>query len=282
MLHSDRPNALPTPPGWRDPLRRFELHLAALNRSHRTITTRLTHLATAARALGTASPSEVTSEDLEVWCGSAQWAPETRHAYYSSLRTFFRWLYRENPEEDPSQWLPSIHRPIPPPRPAPDSAISEAIAKAHPRTRLILELAAELGLRAGEIATLNTTNLTDTGDGWTTLTVEGKGGQIRVLPVSPALTAQIRRQQGPNGWVFPGNINGHLSPRWVGTLATKVLPEPWTLHTLRHRFATVAYNAGTKDLVAVQHALGHKSITTTQRYTQTSLDLKDLMTTTKL
>lgn len=107
----------------------------------------------------------------------------------------------------------------------------------------------------------------------------GKSGRCQSLP---ALTHQIRRQEGPNGWVFPGNVNGHLSPRWVGTLATRVLPEPWTLHTLRHRFATVAYNAGTKDLVAVQHALGHKSITTTQRYTQTSLDLKDLMTTTKL
>nr|WP_257159215.1 tyrosine-type recombinase/integrase [Corynebacterium cystitidis] len=38
------------------------------------------------------------------------------------------------------------------------------------------------------------------------------------------------------------------------------------LHTLRHRFATKAYNSAGRDLVAVQKATGHQSTTTTQRY----------------
>ncbi|MBG9328865.1 tyrosine-type recombinase/integrase [Corynebacterium belfantii] len=277
MLYSDRPKAKHIPSGWTDPLRQFELHLVALNRTHRTIVTRLTHLYTVARQLDCDTPMDVTAEELEAWCGAAgSWSAETRHSYYSSLRIFFRWFYRHNPDQDPSAWLPSIHRPVP------EDDITEAIRNATPRTRLILTLAAELGLRASEIAQLHTKDFQPAPHGWSVLTVVGKGNQIRQLPVTPTLTHAIHDRAGSIGWVFPGQYNGHLSPRWIGHLATRVLPEPWTLHTLRHRFATTAYNNGNKDLLAVQQALGHKSITTTQRYTQTALDLKELMTKTTI
>jgi site-specific recombinase XerD len=39
----------------------------------------------------------------------------------------------------------------------------------------------------------------------------------------------------------------------------------WTAHTLRHRFATVAY-AGERDLLAVQVLLGHSKPETTRLY----------------
>lgn len=41
---------------------------------------------------------------------------------------------------------------------------------------------------------------------------------------------------------------------------------PFTLHSLRHRFATQLYLA-TRDLLLVQNLLGHASPTTTQVYT---------------
>jgi integrase/recombinase XerC len=44
-----------------------------------------------------------------------------------------------------------------------------------------------------------------------------------------------------------------------------VLPNGWTLHTLRHRFATRAYR-GSRNLRAVQVLMGHSSIATTERY----------------
>ena len=88
------------------------------------------------------------------------------------------------------------------------------------------------------------------------------GGAARIVESSA-----VRLACG-GGWMLPGQINGHLSARRVGELAAEALPAPWTLHTLRHRFATRAYDA-TGDLVTVSRLLGHASVATTQRYVAT-------------
>lgn len=43
------------------------------------------------------------------------------------------------------------------------------------------------------------------------------------------------------------------------------LPAGWAAHTLRHRFATVAYST-THDLFVVAELLGHESVETTEHY----------------
>ena len=93
----------------------------------------------------------------------------------------------------------------------------------------------------------------------------GKGRKIRTIPLGDDIARAIR--QHPTGYVFPGLDNGHLSPAWVGRLMSDALPEAWTAHTLRHRFATRAY-AGSRDLLAVQELLGHAHPDTTKRYVE--------------
>jgi integrase/recombinase XerC len=93
-----------------------------------------------------------------------------------------------------------------------------------------------------------------------------------VVPISESL-AELLRQGAPghtpgmpaDGWLFPSEFGGHLSPMWVGELVHRVLPDHWTMHTLRHRMASRAYR-GTRNLRAVQVLLGHSSIATTERY----------------
>lgn len=281
MLISDSPYLLPIPLAWEEPLREWERYLVAMGRAHRTVDTRIKHLRTFARAVDTA-PENVRETTITLWAGEQNWAPETRHSWYSSLRLFYRWFTPQT-GVNPTTILVSIRRPTPPPRPAPDTAITDTIQTANARTALILRLAGELGLRATEISVLHTRDIQLTDDtGWASLIIHGKGGRQRLIPMPPSLVTAAIKQAEHGGWVFPGNLNGHLSPRWIGKLAARALPDNWTLHTLRHRFATTAYNEGGKDLLAVQKALGHASIETTKRYTQTSLDLKHLITTTTL
>ncbi|WP_168161344.1 site-specific integrase [Corynebacterium sp. HMSC11E11] len=166
---------------------------------------------------------------------------------------FFRWwATQDDGTASPADVLTGIRRHTPPPRPTPEDILHDAIAAATPRTQLILRLAAELGLRRSEIATLHRRHLTESPDGWT-LTVHGKGGRTRVLPVTASLAPTIRHAGDAS--IFPGQIDGHLSPRWVSKLAAQVLPPGWSLHTLRHRFATTAYRHGGHDLLGVQQVL---------------------------
>lgn len=55
------------------------------------------------------------------------------------------------------------------------------------------------------------------------------------------------------------------SPDYVGALISRLLPPGYTLHKLRHLYATRGY-AGTGNLIAVKEALGYSSVATAQAY----------------
>lgn len=135
----------------------------------------------------------------------------------------------------------------------------------------MLRLAAEAGLRRGEVAVVHTQDMVD-GIGGAQLLVHGKGGKKRVIPINDSLASAIRAGaaghtpgMSSHGWLFPNGTGGHLSVYQVGDLVRQVLPEPWTMHTLRHRFCTHA-SRGSRNLRAVQVLMGHASIATTERY----------------
>lgn len=260
------PRAKPVPAAWRTEIGSWAVWMRAGGLSPASITTRTDHLRRAARALG-GVPWAVTSAKLLDWVGRQSWATETRRGVYASLRGFWRWGVESGRHvgEVPTARLPRVKAAPPAPRPAPDRVIERAKIGSDARVVLILRLAAELGLRRAEIAQVNSRDLFEDLDGWS-LTVHGKGGRLRVVPMSPDLArAVIGACLAGGGWAFPGDDGGHLSARWVGKLATRALPGDWTLHTLRHRFATTTHDA-TLDLLSVSELLGHANTATTQRY----------------
>lgn len=228
-----------------------------------TIRLRTQHIRQLAQAFSPASPWSITTADLIAWCAAHDWRPETRHSVRSSLRGFYAWGFGAGLiEADPSVGLPAVHRAPPRPHPCPDDVLLEIIASAPPRERLMLRLAASCGLRRGEVAQVHTRDLLRDAAGWA-LMVHGKGGRVRVVPLPDALADEMLSRG--TGWVFPGAVNGHLSPQHVGDLVAALLPPGWSMHSLRHRFATRAYSVD-RDLLTVQQLLGHSSPTTTQRY----------------
>lgn len=212
-------------------------------------------------------PWEVTLDDMVAWLGGKTWASQTKRAYRAGLRAFYSWAHVTGRiTSNPAGLLPTIKTPIRLPRPAPEPVLAAALLAAGPRVRLMVLLAGHEGLRRGEIAQVNTADLERDLFG-TSLRVHGKGAKERLVPLSPELTMLLRA--APKGYVFPGQIDGHLSPHYVGKLVSGVLGPGWTTHTLRHRFATVTYaGAGESggDLLEVQKLLGHAKPETTLGY----------------
>lgn len=249
---------------WQDSISSFLTHLRAGGSPETTLYTRRQHLEHAAKRLSV-PPFAVTASELTEYFAAQDWKPETRRGRRATFRGFYTWAIAQGyAHTNPAEALPSIKPAQPKPKPAPDSVLAEALLKASPRERLMIRLAGELGLRRAEVAVLHTSDIIETPHGLN-LVIHGKGAKDRVLPLPDGLAAILRAY--PPGYVFPGDDNGHLSPRYVGKLIARLMPDGWTMHTLRHRFATRAY-ALDKDLLTVQALLGHASPTTTRLYVQ--------------
>jgi integrase len=182
----------------------------------------------------------------------------------SGVREFFGWWGHETGLVDPAAGLPDVKKGVHAPRPAPTSAVAIGLAAGDDRTGLMLRLAVDVGLRRGEIARLRGDDAWLTGRSWS-LRVHGKGSKDRVVPIDEWLALELTAAGG--GWVFPSPVGGHLTPHHVGKLIARVLPDGYTAHQLRHRFATDLY-AATRDIVVVQRFLGHSRPETTQTYVQ--------------
>lgn len=203
----------------------------------------------------------LTPADLAAFLAHDGWAPETRKCARAALRGFYAWaLDMELTTKNPAVKLPPVRVPPGRPRPTPDDVFARAVAHGDVRDRLMVMLAAYAGLRRSEIAQVHTSDMT--GD---VLRVKGKGGRVRLLPLHPVLFEALLLR--PEGWVFPGLIDGHLSAQYVGQRLGRLLGPGWSGHTLRHRFASRAYLVD-RDLRAVQTLLGHSKPETTARYTQ--------------
>jgi len=237
--------------------------LRAAGRPATTIRLRGAHLRTLARAVGTRPPWQLERADLVDYLGSRDWQIETRRSVRASIRGFYDWgAATGRTPVSPALSLPAVPRRPPAPHPADDDAYHQALTHAQPREHLMLRLAAEAGLRRGEVACAHSADLFRDLLGWS-LVVHGKGQRERVVPVTESLAAEVRGRG--QGFLFPGADHGHLSAMWVGKIIGRLLPAGVSMHALRHRFATRAF-AVNENLAAVQDLLGHSSPKTTRYY----------------
>lgn len=144
--------------------------------------------------------------------------------------------------------------------------IDEVLQHCEPRLAALLLLCAHAGLRVSEALTIRTTDIQGT-----SLTVHGKGGKVRRVPLGKRVRAALGALSpaGPDGTLFSWTYHqakyrmatafraaGH-GPAWRG------------FHAARKHSGTRLYRA-TKDFTRVGLFLGHASVDTTRRYVEVS------------
>lgn len=213
----------------------------------------------------------------------ASLAPSTVARRISALRQFYAFAQDEAlREDDPSSVLvrPRARRPLPRILSHTDieslfaQAESEAAADkpAGLRQLALLELLYGSGLRATELVSLPRAAVPRDAP---LLTVTGKGGKDRMVPISRRAAQAIARwlevRPGASAFLFPSR-NGHLTRirlyQLLKSLAARAGLDPARIspHVLRHAFATHLLEGGA-DLRVLQTLLGHADIATTQIYT---------------
>lgn len=215
-------------------------------------------------------------------------APSTVARKTSALRQFYGFCIDDGlRHDDPSAVMPrpQARRPLPKVlghaeiealfRQAEEEASAERPAAV--RMLALLELLYGSGLRATELVALPLAAVPRDAP---FLTITGKGGQQRMVPVSRRAQSAIARwikaggtqlRGGGSPFLFPSR-KSHLTRirlyQLVKGLAARAGLDPAKVspHVLRHAFATHLLEGGA-DLRVLQTMLGHADIATTQIYT---------------
>jgi integrase/recombinase XerD len=230
------------------------------------------------------SLAEAEQEDLARLAGKwADLAPSTVARKASALRQFYGFLLDEGwRKDDPSAALPrpATRRPLP--KILGHAEVEALFARAEleaqsdrpsaVRLLTLLELLYGSGLRASELVSLPLAAVPRDAP---LLTIIGKGGQQRMVPVSgrarQALSRWLAVRPVDGKFLFPSR-GKHLTRvrlfQLLKDLAVRAGLDPAKLspHVLRHAFATHLLEGGA-DLRILQTLLGHADIATTQIYT---------------
>ena len=213
----------------------------------------------------------------------------------SSLRTFFQFLIRDGQlESNPAKQVatPKIERKLPSHLSIEDAVrfieTPDTNTDLGRRDRAIIEFLYATGIRVGELVGIN---LADVDFREQMVRVMGKRRKERIVPFGTpaleALTLYINdarpiflsnaavSERDPNA-LFLNYQGTRITTRSVGRMIEKYIKQCADIHdisphSLRHTFATHLLDAGA-DLRDIQELLGHARLTTTQIYTQVSME----------
>lgn len=212
----------------------------------------------------------------------------------ASLRAFFQFLVREGIlEKNPARLVsrPRVEQKLPTTLSVEEVTkfiempdLSTDLGK---RDRAILEFLYATGVRVGELVNLN---LRDIDFRERVVRVTGKRRRQRIVPfgehaaqalmlylteVRPKFLANCPLDKRDDQAVFLNYQGTRITTRSVGRMIGKYIKQCTDLHSisphsLRHTFATHLLDAGA-DLRSIQELLGHARLSTTQIYTQVSM-----------
>ena len=211
----------------------------------------------------------------------------------ASLRSLYKWLAQEGAvEQNPAKLVATPKLPKKLPRVPTVEELNTVLDSAVPqssafpeRDLLILELLYGCGIRNSELIGIN---LDDIRWSQEVILVRGKGRKERYVPFGDSAAEAVKRYlplrqktladtKRTTEKALLVNFRGtRLTTRSVGRIVKHIavangLSPDVHPHTLRHAFGTHMLEEGA-DLRAIQEMLGHERLSTTQRYTQLTVN----------
>lgn len=216
---------------------------------------------------------DVTQDHIERWQDSLRargLAASSQVTYVSHIKAAFTWAYEyDHLDQNPAARIVLPRQDARLPRPVPLDDFRVALRSATGDLVAMIVLAGYLGLRSGEVARLTREDVLRERRG-AFLTVHGKGGKVRTVPLPAELLDLLSPWLLGRGPVFFTPSGRQATPRYVSESISEHfhnLAMPYTAHRLRHRAATRLLEL-TSDVRLVQQFLGHASLNTTAGYTQ--------------
>lgn len=244
------------------------------------------------------SVHEIDRLTIREWMASLHAADKKKTSIarkLASLRTFFQFLVREGKlESNPAKLVatPRIERKLPNHLSIEDAVrfieTPDVNTDLGRRDRAIIEFLYATGIRVGELVNIN---LKDIDFREKLVRVTGKRKKQRIVPFGepalhalmhylhetrPAFLNECPPAERDVQAVFLHRRGGRLTTRSVGRMIDKYIKQCADIHnisphSLRHSFATHLLDQGA-DLRDIQELLGHARLSTTQIYTQVSME----------
>lgn len=224
--------------------------------------------------------NRLSRQDVERWLETTgHLAPATRRSRLSAVRTFCRWLILQGTiKRDPTAHVPPVRQPRHVPRALPRESVGRVFASLpDARAHAIVALMIFCGLRCCEVSRLE---LADFDSVDKLLSVRGKGGHERILPVPDECVRILTRYLGehpgsggplirskrrPSSGLAADTISGLVSG-WMDAAGIKQRPRDGvSAHAFRHSAASDVLDE-CKDVTIVQRLLGHANLATSSIY----------------
>lgn len=230
----------------------------------------------------------ITKGHVRAWWGSLRVSRSTARNQLSTVRTFLRWCVDEGyMRSDPSRTIKPPREPRRVPKTCSPTDTTTLITSLPDRRAVVIVMwMLHLGLRCGEVARIE---IGDIDTGAKLLTVRGKGGHERILPIPveawvamlgylqehPATSGPLIRRYDDNYRGLSPHYVSDLVRRWMRDAGVKIVArDGMSGHALRRTCASDLLDGGA-HIRQVQQVLGHASIATTERYLRRQ-DAKDL------